>query len=152
MRGRVQRHGEVPEERGLDELTASRNLGESVRGSHAETVRARPTSTPSAVDLSPSPARQNALKSHGDANTDGFNIPAASRSKWIAQLGCRTLPSPHGPEPSRLKWVHLPCGGGQRVISCSISRVELVSERLRQHKVTWLVFFFPFISTPKATF
>ena len=32
VRGRFQRHGEVPEERGLDELTGSRNLGESVKG------------------------------------------------------------------------------------------------------------------------
>lgn len=32
VRGRFQRRGEVPEERGVDELTASWNLGESVKG------------------------------------------------------------------------------------------------------------------------
>lgn len=110
VRGRFQRHSEVPEERGLDKLTASWNLGESVKGVDftvyapirvfalpclktvrvPETVTVRPTSrsglcddrrhTPT-VDRSPSPA----LKSRHDVNTDGFNIPVvqSGAQEWI---------------------------------------------------------------------
>lgn len=204
VRGRFQRHGEVPEERGVDELTASWNLGESVKGEDftayvpisvsalpcLKSLRVPcrdgegPTNIPRSGRLSRTDRWPFLLRRRGKTrwkadvtrtrmDLTSPRLKAASRSEWIPQptLLPQMSDAPPMPEPSRLKYrVGTSALGGQTRDFLQHQqlrwRVELVSERLRQHKVkvTLVVILFyilrwkttisleSFIWTPKAHF
>lgn len=171
--GRFQRHGEVPEEGVLDELTASWNLAQSLKGLdlffffHFLLSRVWKLCGCRVVTRRPLTfllrrRGKTCWKNRRDANRNGFNIPEAQSGKQKRMDTAAPAAAtdvwcfPQDRTWGKVRTVTHLCpggrGGGNHVISCSISRELNWSQ-------SWLVggFYFErtislesFLSTLKA--